>query len=592
MKSKHILYTGLIILTGIISSCKKNDLLNQIPPTALTQESFWNTPNDLRLYVNNLYSVFPLYGGFSNLGIYSIDGNSDNMITQSPNARLNGALTVNNGAAGADWVNIRNANLFLANYKKAVGNATEINKYLGEAYFFRAFLYFNALRSLGDLQWINKPLNIDDEQFIYSPRLPRNVVVDSIVNDLDRAITNLPLKRNAESQRIHKEFAMGLKARICLFEGTWEKYHAGTAFGVANSNGEKYLNLAQTTAKAIMDLNSLQLDNMASGAVDGYFNLFNQVSYAGSGEIMFWGAYNQTAGIITNWQNYYQEGSSGGGATGLSKSLVDDYLCTDGKPISVSPNYKGDLTLVNIVQNRDPRLRQSIFINNDVVVRNVGGTNNPRIFTYPALVAGTPNTSGFQIKKGLNTDFYQDSRNGLGGTDGVIYMRYAEILLIYAEAKAELGTFNQNDADISINLLRRRVGMPNLNVSDIAIDSKWLFPALSPIINEVRRERRVELACEGHRFFDIVRWAAAPQTIVGKHPIGAKVTEFVGAIPNLRVGTNIFVDQNDYIKPYGNIAGIKDAGYSFRVNRDYLLAVPVAEINKNPTVLKQNPGWN
>jgi hypothetical protein len=590
MKPKKIIYIFFAIGLFAIASCKKDGLLNQTPPTQLTESSYWHTVNDLQNYMNNLYGkdgIFPHYRGYSSLGIYSVDENSDNMVPQSENGRLNGELTVAGSGGYADWSNIRNVNYFLANYQKVSASASDIAPYLGEAYFFRAMLYYNAVKSYGDMPWINKPLNIDDKDLLNAPRLPRNVVIDSIVNDLDRAIAGLPAKSKAQSQRLYKEYAQGFKARVCLFEGTWEKYHANDVFGVAGQNGSKYLQLAADAANQVISSGTYQLDNV--GISNGYFNLFNQTDYTGSKEIMFWGAYNQQAGITTYWQNYYQFGSDGSEATGISKNLVDDYLCNDGKPISVSSQYKGDDSLAHIVKNRDPRLRQSIFLYGDTVISNVPGSTPIKLFTYPALIAGDNCTTGFQIRKGLNTDFFQDSHNGPGGTDGVIYMRYAEILLIYAEARAELGLLTQADADNTINKIRDRVKMPHLNLSAITADPKWSFPDLSPVINEVRRERRIELACEGYRFDDICRWAAAPSLVVHKQPLGTIARQFLTVLPTIVIGQNLFVNAQGYIQPYAQVSSMAN-GYNFNPGRDYLLPISLQETTVNPKI-KQNPGW-
>ncbi len=168
-------------------------------------------------------------------------------------------------------------------------------------------------------------------------------------------------------------------------------------------------------------------------------------------------------------------------------------------------------------------------------------------------------------------------------TAGIVF-RYAEALLNYAEAKAELGTITQSDLDISINKLRSRVGMPHLNMGSITTDPKWEFSTVSPLINEIRRERRVELMCEGFRFDDLCRWRAM-NTIIGKRPLGAR---FVAShYPTLTPGVNVLVDANGYIDPY------KTAllnGNQFKENRDYLLPVPRLEITINNAIV-QNPGW-
>lgn len=593
MKPRNLIYACAAILAMAIVSCKKDKLLNQTPPTALSDASYWHTASDLQNYLNNLYGidgVFPHYRGYGSLGIYSVDDNSDNMVPQSVDGRLNGQNTVAGNGSYADWSSIRDVNYFLSNYQRVNASASDVAPYVGEAYFFRAMLYFNALRTVGGVPWINKPLNINDTQLLNTPRAARNVLVDSINNDLDRAIADLPTKAKAQTQRLYKEYAEGYKARVCLYEGTWEKYHAQDAFGVPGQDGSKYLQLAATEADAVISSGIFSLDNV--DMPNGYFNLFNQTDYTNSKEVMFWGAYNQQDGITTTWQNYYQFGSGGTNSDGLSRSLVNDYLCTDGQPISVSPLYKGDDSLKHVLANRDPRLAQSIFIYGDTVISNQPGTSPILYFQYPALNTGTPCTTGYQIRKGLNTDFYQDSHNGPGGTDGVIYMRYAEILLIYAEARAELGLITQSDVDMTINALRDRVHMAHLTLATIPHDPNWLYPELSPIINEVRRERRVELACEGYRLDDLMRWAAANDVLVGKQPLGAQVKQFL-TVPlvagPLSVGSNIYVNAQGYIIPYGQNTAMA-GGYKFNPGRDYLLPIPLQETVVNPSI-KQNPGW-
>lgn len=582
MKKLQIIYSCLIISILVIASCKKDSVLNQTPPTKLSDATFWHTTADLQNYMNTLYRTFNLYGGFGNLGIYSVDGNSDNMVTPSQNARLNGQNTLNANGGYADYTDIRTVNYFLANYTKVSGTPNAIAPFVGEAYFFRAMLYFQGLQSYGGLPYITKPLNLNDPG-LNAPRLPRNVLADSIINDLDRAIANLPSKGLAQSQRLYKEYAEGYKARVCLYEGTWEKYHANDAFGVSGQNGAHFLQLASDAANAVITSGVFKLDN--TGQSNGYFNLFNQTDYSSSTEIMFWGAFSLADNIVSYWQSFFPAG----GSTGLSKTLVDDYLCTDGNPISVSPLYKGDDSLAHVFKNRDPRLRQSIFFYGDVIVSGAPGNAPNGLFTYPQFISVTPCTTGFQIKKGFNSDYYQDVHNSAGGTTGVIYMRYAETLLIYAEARAELGLITQADVDMTINKLRDRVGISHLNIGAIPTDPKWIFPELSPVINEIRRERRVELACEGFRFDDICRWAAAPDLIVGAQPLGARANQFVTVIPAISIGNNVFVNSLGYIEPYAKVPGMA-SGYQFNVNRDYLLPITLAQTNINPAI-KQNPGW-
>lgn len=191
--------------------------------------------------------------------------------------------------------------------------------------------------------------------------------------------------------------------------------------------------------------------------------------------------------------------------------------------------------------------------------------------------------------KGHNVDYMQAFSQNQDGTTGLIFMRYAEILLNYAEAKAELGTLMQSDVDKTINLLRERVNMPPLQLNNITTDPHWLFPKLSPVINEVRRERRVELAAEGFRFNDIMRWAAADILIHGWTPLGAPWAQWDEDFPDMTVGEDIFVNDKGYIEPFKDIQTMQK-GYQFDVNRDYLLPIATNELTLNPQ-LKQNPGW-
>jgi hypothetical protein len=583
MKKLQIIYSCLIISMLVITSCKKDSILNQTPPTQLSDATFWHTTSDLQNYMNTLYTAFNLYTGFGNIGIYSVDGNSDNMVTSSQDQRLNGQYNVNSNGGYPDYTRIRTVNYFLANYTKVTAAPNAVAPFVGEAYFFRAMLYFQALQSYGGVPYITKPLNINDQAGLNVPRVPRNVLADSIINDLDKAIANLPAKSVAQTQRIYKEYAEGYKARVCLYEGTWEKYHENDVFGVSGQSGASYLQLASDAANTVITSGVFKLDNVR--VPNGYFNLFNQTDYSSSKEVMFWAAFSQADGIVSEWQSYFPAGAS----TGISKALADDYLCTDGNPISVSPLYKGDDSLAHVFKNRDPRLRQSTFFQGDTVISGAPGNVPDGLFAYPQFLGVTPCTTGYQIKKGFDSDFYQDSHNGAGGTTGVIYMRYAEILLIYAEARAELGLITQADADITINALRDRVGMPHLNIGAIPTDPKWEFPDLSPVINEIRRERHVELACEGYRLNDICRWAAAPELIVGKQPLGAKANQFVTVVPGLIIGTNISVNAQGYVEPYAKVPAMA-AGYQFNVNRDYLLPISLTQIVINPAI-KQNPGW-
>lgn len=590
MKQYKILL-AVCVLVAVTVGCKK-DFLEQTPKTSISDGDFWRTPNDLRLYVNGFYTEFPSYiQAYFTAGIFSEDDyqGTDNMINRSYNRMLNGERTLPSSGGGwtyNDWNGIRRVNYFLSHYQQAEGNEADIKKYLGEALFFKAWMYFNKLKVWGDLPWLPKVVSITDTAELYAPRVSREIIADSIIGILDQAIEYLPGKGETgyENFRVYRELAAAFQSRVALYEGTWEKYHAGTPFGVAGSDGSKFLTKAATAAKLVMDSNKFGIDNI--GQPQGYWKLFNQLSYANSREVMFWRQYNADDGNYTLIARYLKLG----GGRGITKSLVDDYLDIEGKPISVSTLYQGDETLIDVAANRDPRLSQTVQINDGehYLIDTVR-------FWHPSWEGANEDKdyTGYQLYKGLNTEGRQHDVGK--GTQGLILFRYAEVLLNYIEAKAELGEATQADVDATINLIRSRVGMAPLDINSIVPDPEWDFPSLSPLINEVRRERRIELAAEGYRHDDIWRWAAADELIDGWIPKGAKraqyevMTDGSGNSYKTIVEGHYPVDENGYIFPYKNNV-IGTGGYNFREDRDYLLPLPTDQLLLNPN-LEQNPGW-
>ncbi|MGQ7870256.1 RagB/SusD family nutrient uptake outer membrane protein [Sunxiuqinia sp. sy24] len=569
-----------VAVMALMSSCNE-DYLDRYPLDEIAPQTFWKTPNDLKLYANSFYGAFPVHSGWSG-GIFWFDNNSDNMIPGTYNSRLAGNWTIPSSGGGWSWGSIRSVNYFLNNLSTVEGDQTLIDNYSGEGYFFRALHYFNMVQTFGDVPFYSKPLSTDSEE-LYMARTPRKAVVDSIIKDLDVAIAKLPAVDKAEAFRVNKDVALALKARICLFEGTWEKYHSGTDFGVTGSDGSEYLELAAQAAKQIIDEGHYALYN--NGDVnDTYYSLFNQVDLSANSEVILWKKYDVDLGVTHNVHRYIPRI---GGNTGLSKSLVDSYLATDGLPISQSDLYAGEGSLEDVAANRDPRLAQTLYLPG--AAKEIKNGELTVSFEKPDLdlTGSARNTSGFQLRKGGSPDFEQQKAGGIGTTAAIIY-RYAEILLIYAEAKAELGTITQADLDMTVNQLRDRVNMPHLQLSNIANDPNWQFPELSPIINEVRRERRVELACEGFRFDDLMRWRAH-ELFVGKRLKGFK---FIGSDLeneyNIVIGETLLVDGDGYIDPYLKVI---PSGYQFKPERDYLNPIPTNELTLNPA-LGQNPGWD
>jgi hypothetical protein len=587
----------------MLAACN-DEFMERVPENNISDGAVWKTPSDLQSYVNNFYNRTDLLlydnnaGGSCNIGIYTIDrdNGSDTEIPRDYNTRMNGQTTIpstGGGWARDDWAALRDINYFFANYRKATGDKTEINRYAGEALFFRAIFYYNKLRRFGDVPWYDQLLNPGDTAELYKPRDSRAFVVQQLMSDLDSAVFFLPSRGpNATWEgRVNKEAAMVLQARIALYEGTWEKYHAGTPFGVTGSDGSDLIRKAASVTDALITLGTCALDNV--GAPNGYQNVFNKESYLDSKEVLFWRQYNASLGITNGWSDF----STYGALTGLSKSMVESYLCTDGKPIDETNLYQGDNNLLQVVTNRDPRLGQTIYVNDGAHVQFHPSSPGDPNFVYPSFAENDKRCiTGYQLYKGHIPSV---NLSGSMNQNAMIYFRYAEALLINAEAKAELGTLSQGDIDKTIKLLRDRVGMPNMILTDVnalTYPNGKEFPALSNIINEIRRERKVELAAEGFRVDDIFRWAAAGILIKGYQPKGAKLAQWQGTLvpaPSdafVAAVASIDVDATGYIFPFAKQEAVKDTGYNFDVTRDYLYPLPTDQIVLNPK-LGQNPNW-
>lgn len=569
-----IIFTSITLL--FFTACDK-DFLNRTPLDAVTTPDFFKSPDELRAYVNTFYTAsnFPKYAN------HGSDFNSDNQTTGSPDTRLQGTRTVStSGSIG--FADVRRINYFFDNYSAVEENyeLDDYKQFLGEAYFFRGLIYFNLMRSYGDIQILTTELGTNSPE-LYNPRNARNEVADFIIGQLDSAAMYLTEDKTSGAGRLNKWMALLVQSRVALYEGTWEKYHDGTDFGVKEANPEKYLEKAEEAAYEIINSGVYEVYNTGNPETD-YKELFSLLDFSSNSEVMFWRKYNNelTRGSqeFTNDRFFRMETPTN---KTITKQLADAYLCNDGKPINGNSLFKGYKTLSIEAENRDPRFYQTIATPDDVwkIHENEDVENWSKAYDRLNSTGDYNAPSGYIIQKGYNPNMvyhvqqYEES-------PGMIY-RYAEALLNYVEAKAELGTITQEDIDLTIKPLRDRVGMPNLIIGEITSDPEWNFPDLSPLINEIRRERRVELAAEGFRWDDIARWAAADELIVGKRPKGFFASQ-------IDLDENPFpVDGDGFLDP------LKEAmpeGWGFKLDRDYLNSIPESEIVLNDN-LEQNPGW-
>lgn len=592
MKTK-ILYISIIV--SFLFACN-DKFMDKVPLSSLSSPAFWNTETDLQQYNNNLYNsasgtsfrmLIGHYQDFYYYGKEAFDGMTDNDVRAWANyyPQYNkiraGKLFSNQTTAEFAWNNnhfsfIRAINIGLANYDKAALPIETINKYKAEAHLFRGWAVADKVSLYGDFPWIDKELNIDSPE-LFADRTPRETVMDHVLDDLNFACENLPDDwgdGNAPG-RLNRWNALLIKSRICLFEGTWRKYHGG-------SNPELWLQASASAAEELMEKGPYKL--YSTGDVTNDYNaIFRMEDLSGVDEVMYWRRYKE--GLVTNrFQDYYSIFAA------ASKSVVEDYLCMDGKPISISPLYQGDAIYEKLFENRDPRLRQTVLHPDDLEKYDLGGLYTQGIGNVPVLIgqAGPVSYTGYhQIK-------YYNRKQHILDTKGLtpsLILRFGEALLNYAEAKAELGTITQEDLDVSINKLRDRVGMPHIELNNVPVDPRYVDWGVSPLLVEIRRERRVELMGEGFRFDDIRRWKLG-EKILSKKDYGMRwdagnrarfdpdhksTVQYEEVVP----GSGI-----EYLCPF---KGSEFENPVFEA-KHYLWPVPLGVLTLNPN-MTQNPGW-
>lgn len=595
---KHIIKICLVVVATTLSFSCNDEFLDRQPLDQISNDSFWNTENDLAVYNNSLYDMarnddnVPIFMGHDDgfdsqkYGIWYLDGYSDN--TAPRHSRSNNFQRTRAGkdsppsSAGGQWFGykgwnfLRGINVGMDNYGRADISEVVRNKYVGEARLMRGWFYADKISKFGSAQWYESELNIDDDDILNGPRDSRDLVMGNVLTDLNFAVSNMPNDwgdGNAPG-RINRWGALLVKSRICLFEGTWRKYHG-------LSGADTWLTEAKNAAKELMDDGPYSLYQGAPGAE--YNELHRLEDVSGNPEVIYWRRYEP--GIFTNHvQNYHR--SYVGGAT---KDMVEDYLCDDGLPISLSASYMGDEVYENIFENRDPRLRQTILHPDDQAIYNYGN-HAPGVYAYPriqGMPGGQSSTTGYHIIKVFESKAAYRSYNA--SWTPAITLRFAEALLNYAEATAELngGTISQADLDISVNLLRDRVGMPHL-VSNPPMDPRYASLGISSDLVEIRRERRIELFMEGFRYDDLRRWKLGPKLRNKDYGMrwDAANSSRVDPDGNATIGVGM-VDGVEYLEAY---KGTDYETPEFDESKHYLWPIPLATLSQNPN-LGQNPGW-
>ena len=592
MKQISIILSVILILAGL-ASCEKLDLT---PKDKMSDQDYFKNATELELFSNPFYNEL--------LDKSPFDEQSDIMVNAILDEIMIGGnrRTVPASGGGWSWGTLRRINTLLENIDNS-NDREAVVKYSAVARFFRAYFYFDKVQRFGDVPWYDMQLNSTDEG-LYKPRDSREFIMTKMIEDIDYAIANLPAGKSV--YRVNRWSALALKSRFTLFEGTYRKYHN---LELEGNDYSYYLDLAAKSALEIIEKGPYRI--YSTGNPDKDYLMLFATPDANMDEYILAIKFDYALGIRNNASAYTLLTSQG--RPGLTRKFVNSYLMKDGSRFTDQEGWE-EMTFNEETSNRDPRLSQSM--------RTPGYTriNQSRVLAPELNVA----TTGYQPVKFVQDPASNSNNNDRTGSSDVDMpvFRYAEVLLNYAEAKAELGTLTQNDVDISVKMLRDRVGMPNLNIADANANpdeylgsASYGYPNVSGsnrgVILEIRRDRTIELLQEGLRFADLRRWKAGSsfnQPITGMYFEGPGEYDLSGdgnvdlilyssdeekpaeieGVSVYELGKDIFLTEGT--KGYLNYHHNAERN-GFNEERDYLFPIPIDERTLNPN-LTQNKGWN
>lgn len=564
------LLLGAAVTTAAFGLTSCNDLLDMKPISQITPGAYYQNADQLAAYLNNYYDSYlqmPYSGSMShswgqwNEGKAKSDWDTDIYCWGGGNTSLfaDDHWEVSSGKALQGYYGgVRVYNYFINTVLKQIENGTlpnseEVKNYLGEAYFFRALVYFRIMALYGDIPVITEVLPDENNVIVEnSKRTPRNEVARFILSDLDKAIEMCYTRSKFNGQRVNREAAQLIKSRIALFEGTFEKYHRGSGRvpGDANWPGAKmsynqgktfnqeaevkfFLTEAMNAAKEVADNADLAENNHKIDPVYGdkddwnpYFNLFSQPSLANVNEALMWKQYNKDLGF------YHLTGHSmvTGQNTGFTRSFVQTFLMKNGMPIYAdNSGYHGDVTLDNVKADRDERLQLFMWGESTPTYSDPDMTGVESGKPLPVYMeedetdaahitntdASTRCITGYQQRKYYTYDAEQTRYSEQSTTNACPIMRSAEALLNYMEADYELNGRLDSKSQEYWRTLRTRAGVDTdfqktIDATDLSKEMDFGRYSGTQLVDKtlynIRRERVTELFSEGLRFADLIRW--------------------------------------------------------------------------------------
>ena len=595
MKKNIILYSFIALLSGT-AGC--SDMLDQYPLDAISPETYYNNADELRSATNQFYGMFPgAASGYTE--------SADVVCTFNLPAEVQGIRTVPTSGGGWNWEYLRAVNFYLSHSVRC-DDVDAREHFDGIARFFRAYFYFEKVKRFGEVPWFDRELSSTDPE-LFRPRDSRDFIMDKILDDLTYAINNISDKKDLYN--VTHWTALALKSRICLFEGTYRKYHGIPGY-------EKFLDECATASKLFIDNAPYAIYKTGAQPYRDLFSSMNAIEE----EVILARDYDRA-------QNVMHEANANTlsptyGRPGMNKKIVNSYLMTNGDRFTDQPGYE-TMQYYDEMQNRDPRLTQTVV--------------GPGYMRINSTTVSSPNfgasTTGYQITKWV-TDASGDGY--LGSSNDYILFRAAEVYLNYAEAKAELGTLTQDDLKISIKKIRDRVGMPNIDMDAANANPDPYLCALESgyqnvtgpnkgVILEIRRERTIELLLEGFRYYDIIRWKEGKifeQPYKGMYfpgltkgsgenrydvfdmndgTVGDKekvdICIYTGKKPSVKNIRKFYKLGDEFVLTDGDKGNIichdiEKEPRQWNEERDYFFPIPTTERSLTNGALTQNPGWN
>lgn len=488
---KKIISIFSITLIILLSACN-DEYMDRFPKTSIGTENFFKSEEDLKMFLYSLYS-FPGINEYGDDGYYTTDNASNTGNTELKNIMLSSNPTSATITGGWTWGTLRSINLFLENFGEADVSDDLLAHYEGVARFFRARFYMDKVKRFSDVPWYDQVIGTSNEELLFKGRDSRDFVVQKIFEDFEFAAQNV--KASQPTGAVDKWVVLTYMARNALYEGTYRKYHSELGL---ESSANTYLTMARDAAKQVMDNGGFSIYSTGNPELD-YGSLFNSQDLTSNPEVIFTRIYEDQV-VNSGWWEWM----FGNYEVSPSKDLLQSYLMTDGSYYTSQPDY-ATKTFVEEFENRDPRLKQTYAYPGWELINTATYSQGGGIYVQQLQ----KNFTGYHQIKGFVNNTEQVVQNGVDFPS----LRYAEILLTYAEAKAELAELNQTDLDMTVNVLRDRAGMPHMTMNP-PVDpiQETRFPnvssAMKSEILEIRRERRIEFALEGYRFDDLMRWAA------------------------------------------------------------------------------------